>query len=86
MPYVNIPTYKGDFYAHEKRAPQEKITDLLILYEGKGSPESQKPVWVKLQKENIENCMVGGQNIKDRLDANSQFKENYLRNLNEKTT
>lgn len=86
MPFVNIRTYKGALSAHEKRELQEKITDLLVTYEGKDNPEFRKLVWVMLEEENAENWMLGGHNIKDRLDTNPQFKENYLRNLNEKTT
>ncbi len=83
MPFVNIKTYKGFLSFKEKRELQNKITDLLVEYEGKGNPEFRKLVWVMLEEEEPKNWMLGGVTIEDMLENNPKFKANYLSNLAE---
>ncbi|MDP9954428.1 4-oxalocrotonate tautomerase [Epilithonimonas hungarica] len=83
MPFVNIRTYKGFLSVSEKKELQNKITDLLVEYEGKGNPEFRKLVWVMLEEE-PENWMLGGVTIQDMLDNNPRFKANYIANMQEK--
>lgn len=84
MPFVNIRTYKGFLSVSEKKELQNKITDLLVEYEGKGNPEFRKLVWVMLEEEDPENWMLGGVTIQDMLDNNPRFKANYIANMQEK--
>ncbi len=86
MPFVNIRTYTGALSNEEKRALQEKITDLMVAYEGKGNPLFRKLVWVMIEEEAPQNWMLGGQNVQDLMYKNESFKESYLRNRNETTS
>ncbi len=83
MPFVNIRTFKGALSSTEKRELQNKISDLLVEYEGKGNPEFKKFVWVMLEEEPPQNWMLGGAVISDILDSNPAYKEIYLENLKE---
>ncbi len=84
MPFVNIRTFKGALSRKEKKELQNKITDLLVKYEGKGNPEFKKFVWVMLEEEEPENWMIGGTTTSDILDSNPAYKETYISNLAEK--
>ncbi len=84
MPFVNVRTFKGALSNQEKKELQNKITDLLIEYEGKGNPEFKKFVWVMLEEEEPKNWMIGGTTISDILDNTPLYKKNYLDNLSEK--
>ena len=83
MPFVNVRTFKGALSNKEKKELQNKITDLLVEYEGKGNPEFRKFVWVMLEEEEPKNWMIGGTTITDILESNPPYKTNYLSNLKE---
>ena len=84
MPFVNIRTYKGALSMEEKKELQNKITDLLVEYEGKGNPDFRKLVWVMLEEEEPDNWMIGGITIPELLEHNHKFKAEYVKNISKK--
>jgi 4-oxalocrotonate tautomerase len=84
MPFVNVRTYRGFLSKKEKKELQNKITDLLVEYEGKGNPDFRKLTWVMLEEEEPVNWMLGGINVQEMIEQNPAFMQNYLSNIAEK--
>lgn len=60
MPFVSIKTVKGALTSEKKSELQEKITDLMVEYEGYNNPKFRQNVWVLIEDFEAPDWSIGG--------------------------
>ena len=60
MPFVNVRTVKGLLNDTQKRELQDRITDLMVEFEGRGDPAFRRLVWVLIDEQEPGNWCLGG--------------------------
>lgn len=73
MPFVTVRTLKGALDDAQKRTLQQRLTDLMVEVEGRGSEGFRQFVWVLIEEEEPSNWSIGGNALSlDALKAITQ--------------
>jgi 4-oxalocrotonate tautomerase len=60
MPFINVRTAKGLLDEQQKQELHQRLTDLMVEVEGRGSPAFRQLVFVLIEEEASTNWSVGG--------------------------
>ncbi len=63
MPFVTVRTLKGAMDDAQKQTLQQRLTDLLVEIEGRGSERFRQFVWVLIEEEEPSNWSIGGNQL-----------------------
>ncbi len=63
MPFVTVRTLKGALDETQKQTLQQRLTDLMVEIEGRGSERFRQFVWVEIQEEEASNWSIGGHQL-----------------------
>jgi 4-oxalocrotonate tautomerase len=73
MPFITVRTLKGALDDAQKRTLQQRLTDVMVEVEGRGSEPFRQFVWVLIEEEEASNWSIGGSQLSlDALKAVTQ--------------